>query len=73
MSRADGRLAGPEAGGVDVQRDEALHGAAGDHEHDLQYVRTFHSGDYQHLSDADQGQVEYAITRQQWLTRAASA
>lgn len=39
----------------------------------LQYVRTFHSGDYQHLPDADQGEVEYAISHQHWLARSASA
>ncbi len=32
----------------------------------LQYVRTFHSEEDQHLPNADQGGVEYAITHQQW-------
>ena len=32
----------------------------------LEYVRTFRSEEEQHLPDADQGEVEYAITHHQW-------
>ncbi|GAA3086566.1 GNAT family N-acetyltransferase [Streptosporangium carneum] len=39
----------------------------------MRYVRTFHTEWDEPLPDSDLGEVEYAITRQQWLARHRSA
>jgi hypothetical protein len=37
----------------------------------LALVRSYHSGDVPDIPGADQGEVEYALTREQWQAAAA--